>query len=231
MNTFSISCIDTLDYTPSINALKKTIETLFGKVNLQTVYWYSDIPFPEEIGIHVEWIKINKITDYVNDYNKITLQTIPMTVKESYNLIIHPDGFAVNSDAWDDKFLDYDYIGARWGDNIVGNGGFSLRSKKLYSKLLELNILGKILDLQNYYPDITYQDIHNYDSFGRKQLPEDNVICRLFRSELEQHGIKFCTCELVEKFSIEGIMSSEWLGKSLGFHGKHGIASYYNVTI
>lgn len=90
---------------------------------------------------------------------------------------------------------------------------------------------GKILDLQNYYPDMTYQDIHNYDSSCKKQLPEDNVICRLFRSELEQHGIKFCTCELVEKFSIEGIMSSEWLGKSLGFHGKHGIASYYNVTI
>lgn len=231
MNSFSISCIDTLNYTPSINALKTSIETLKNKINLETIYWYSDIPFPDTVDFNVTWVNINKIKNYVNDYNKVTLDIIPNTVKEEYNLIIHPDGFAVNSDAWDDEFFDYDYIGARWCDGIVGNGGFSLRSRKLYDKILELNILDNIIDLNNNSPDIMLHGIHNYNSLGEKCLPEDNAICKLYRNELESHGIKFCTSELVEKFSIEGMMSSSWLGKSLGFHGTHGIAQHYGVTI
>ena len=51
-------------------------------------------------------------------------------------LIIQHDGFILNHKAWDNEFLNYDYIGAPvyWMGNKlieVGNGGFSLRSKKL----------------------------------------------------------------------------------------------------
>jgi hypothetical protein len=69
---------------------------------------------------------------YNNDYSRITLKLCPEICIEDFNLIIHADGFAVNSEAWTSEFLNYDYIGARWGDGIVGNGGFCLRSRKLY---------------------------------------------------------------------------------------------------
>jgi hypothetical protein len=36
---------------------------------------------------------------------------------------------------------------------------------------------------------------------------------------------------LGDRFSIEYDYGSGWLGKSLGFHGKHGIAEHYGVKL
>ena len=41
----SITCVDTLYHTPTINALKRTIKTLKNKINIERVYWFSDIDF------------------------------------------------------------------------------------------------------------------------------------------------------------------------------------------
>lgn len=79
-------------------------------------------------------------------------------IETSYVLIIQYDGFILNPDAWTDEFLEYDYIGAPWwytDDCNVGNGGFSLRSKKL------LEILAN---------DDSILETH----------PEDHHICRTY---------------------------------------------------
>ena len=47
----SITCIDTLHYTPTIEALKRTIKTLGDKVT--KVYWFSDIDLIEDVGVPV----------------------------------------------------------------------------------------------------------------------------------------------------------------------------------
>jgi len=222
-----ITCIDTLHYKPTIDALKRTIETLGDKIT--RVYWFSDIDFPEDVGVPVTWIVIPKITSYHNDYSHVTLKLCPEVCVEEHNLIIHADGFAVNADAWTDEFLEQDYIGARWDNGFVGNGGFCLRSRKLYDAFIDM----KIKNLPEDYQDYMFSDFYFVqDDSGDKFIPEDNIICRIHRNTLiNNYGIKFAKVQLADRFSIEHNYHSEWLGKSLGFHGKHGVANYYGVKL
>ena len=223
----SITCIDTLHYTPTITALKKTIETLGDKIT--RVYWFSDIDFPDTIDVPVTWIKVDPIKVYNEDYSHITLKICPEVCVEEHNLIIHPDGFAVNREAWTDEFLEYDYIGACWGDGTVGNGGFCLRSRKLYDAFISIGVKNSTNDYQDYINDSFYYVI---TETGEKFIPEDNIICKVHREKLEkEYGIKFAPLHIANQFSIERNYSSVWLGKSLGFHGKHGVADYYGVKL
>ena len=223
----SITCIDTLHYTPTITALKKTIETLGDKIT--RVYWFSDIDFPDTIDVPVTWIKIDTIKVYNEDYSHITLKLCPEICVEEHNLIIHPDGFAVNREAWTDEFLEYDYIGACWGDGTVGNGGFCLRSRKLYDAFISIDVKNSTNDYQDYMNDSFYYVI---TETGEKFIPEDNIICKVHREKLEkEYNIKFAPLHIANQFSIERNYSSVWLGKSLGFHGKHGVADYYGVKL
>ena len=128
-------------------------------------------------------------------------------IKTDFVLIIHSDGYVQNYKAWDEDFLNYDYIGATWGykDNMnVGNGGFTLRSKKLLEIIKDYDIpLGTI---------------------------EDDFICRKIRKELEvKHGIKFAPEEVANRFSIEAYGSKVFTDtqgfnattytNQFGFHG------------
>jgi hypothetical protein len=220
----SITVIDSLHYKPSINAVNKTLDTIGDKIS--NVYWFSDIDW----GIsrsHVTWVKIPKIKNYNDDYGFITLKLVPHICTEEHNLIIHADGFAVNREAWTDEFLEYDYVGAAWGNGMIGNGGFCLRSRKLYDALLDMNIGYKTSDYSHVVDNPEYHVI----SDGKYLIPEDNIICKIHRHTLEtKYGIKFAPLELANRFSVEHF-PTPWLGKSLGFHGKHGIAAHYGVEL
>ena len=41
---------------------------------------------------------------------------MPRVVRTDFNLIVQDHAFAVNPQAWDPLFLDYDYIGAHFVD-------------------------------------------------------------------------------------------------------------------
>lgn len=146
-----------------------------------------------------------------SNYSKFIIKQLTNHFKTSHVLIIHADGYVQNWKAWDNDWLQYDYIGARWlyHDGMAnGNGGFSLRSKKLQ------DILAK-MDLKEWHP-------------------EDEIICRRLRTMLEkEHRIKFAPYEVCDKFSIEaygcgvmvdgrGIAGNQYTGQ-FGFHS-------YNVT-
>src|SRR5690242_17088416 len=68
-------------------------------------------------------------------YNEFLIKKLDDYFDTDYCLIIQWDGYVLDADQWDERFLDYDYIGAKWLDlgksYNVGNGGFSLRSKRL----------------------------------------------------------------------------------------------------
>lgn len=138
------------------------------------------------------------------EYSKFYIKELTNYIDTEYVLIIHTDGYVINPSAWSDEFLEYDYIGATWAykDNMnVGNGGFSLRSKKL------LDILSK-LDLEEYHP-------------------EDDIICRKLRPMLEsKYGIRFASEEIANRFSIEAYGSAVFNGGNkysgqFGFHSVH----------
>jgi hypothetical protein len=237
--TVSITCVDTLFYKDTIYALNRTIATLKDKINLTHVYWFSDIAFPGECDLPVVWIPINKFTNVVVDMNFVLLKLVPQYVTTDYNLNIQADGFAVNSEAWTDEFFEYDYIGAQWyrpsyPTHKVGNGGFCLKSKKLFTTLKSViySHIPRYRDFPgNKNLEIDYLNTGNY----RIKTPDDIVgedvlICRVLADRLtEEFGIRFAPLDIADQFSIEDNYSSPWLGKSLGFHGK-GNEQFYGIT-
>lgn len=136
------------------------------------------------------------------EYNKVMLKEVASHINQGHSLFAQWDGIAHNKDMWTDDFLKYDYIGAPWfwrpeGYN-VGNGGFSLRSKKLLDSLL----------------DDRFQ-LADGDGFT-----EDSVIGFRGRPLLEREfDIKFPTAEAASQFSFEHGRYSN----SFGFHGAWNI--------
>lgn len=115
-------------------------------------------------------------------------------IDTSHILLIQYDGYVLDASAWDDEYLNYDYIGAPWcytdGRN-VGNGGFSMRSKRL-------------------------QDVLATDPKIELGSPEDEIICRYYRNYLETtHGIKYAPEALAHKFSYEMHPPRQ---RTFGFH-------------
>ena len=160
----------------------------------------------------IEFGAVNIITDdlftkgankdvRIRDYSRFMMKELTDHFDTSHVLTIHADGYVLNPDAWDNEWLQYDYIGATWWykDNCnVGNGGFSLRSKKLCKILAEYEL----------------EHIH----------PEDHHICRTYRAALENLGIKFAPEDVANKFSIEAYGVPPPHNKydnQFGFHGVH----------
>lgn len=181
---------DTLNYGESIQSIKKSLL----KVQPAATKFLTDIKaynpkFPFEI------VKIDKLEDK-EAYSRFMIKELDKFFDTEFVLVTQHDGWVLDSDAWSDEFLEYDYIGAAWLENEgpnVGNGGFSLRSKKL-------------------------QHILATDDFIQPYHPEDNCICKIYRPYLEsKYGIKFAPTELADKFSFE---LREPIQSTFGFHGQ-----------
>lgn len=138
--------------------------------------------------------------DSIEAYNDFMVRRLDSYVETAFVLIIQFDAFVLNPHAWSDEFLQYDYIGAPWwegGKHVVGNGGFSIRSKRL----LEL--------------------LKTDSSISRPAgVPEDWFICVDIRDHLEQRGMRFAPVEVARRFSFEanerdGVVWTD----QLGFHG------------
>ena len=86
-------------------------------------------------------------------------------------------------------------------ENCVGNGGFSLRSRKL------LKTVAKI----------------NYDSLKFPILNEDLIICHYLYKEMIDKGISFAPPELAAQFSIENPhhLYGQNANSVFGFHARH----------
>ena len=177
--------IDNKNYELIEFAIEKTLQTQ----NFKKVVVFSDQNFLPKY----DFVSIDKNLDIVQ-YNQLILKDITRYVETEYVMIIQWDGFAVNKNLWSDEFLQYDYIGAPWWDNIVGNGGFNLRSKKL------------LMALQDPKIQLT----------SKEEIAEDVAICRTHRKRLEEkYDIKFAPLKLADQFSVE----HRSISTAYGFHG------------
>lgn len=134
-------------------------------------------------------------------YSKFMMREAHRYVGSGHALICQFDGYPIHGEAWTDEFLRFDYGGAPFQpSNTIGNGGFSLRSKRL------MEVCSKLP--------------------GGSDHPEDSAISVRFRTELEAQGLKFMPLDLARKFSFEGRSwdKAEWRGvpnkwnRSFGFH-------------
>lgn len=104
-------------------------------------------------------------------------------IKTSHFLLVQWDSWIIDPEMWDDRFLEYDYIGAPWihvGANNVGNGGFSLRSVALF------RFLASRADL---FPCFTALD--------------DGLLCHNYRPKLEKEGFKWAPVDVAWDFAFE----------------------------
>ena len=127
-------------------------------------------------------------------YSEFILRDLADFISSAYCLVVQWDGFVLDAAHWADRFLEFDYIGAPWPQFEywnVGNGGFSLRSRRLLEACR--------------------------DPRFRIEHPEDVAICRLNRELLEQeHNIRFADRTTAERFSFEREAPRE---PTFGFHG------------
>ena len=128
----------------------------------------------------------------MKDYSRFMIYHLNDYINTKYVLTIQYDGFIINTDAWKDEFFNYDYIGAPWpwreeafvtpyGEHIsVGNGGFSLRSKKLLEVPSKVEVPFDVVAMNDFYR-----------MFGSINWNEDGNICVHNRHIFEAQGCKF----------------------------------------
>ena len=130
-------------------------------------------------------------------YSQFIVEELGKHINTDYALVVQWDGFIIDGDAWADEFWNYDYIGAKWphlqGDFRVGNGGFSLRSKRLLNALTQ--------------PEFALEPDEN----------EDTAICIRYREVLEKkYGIAFADERVADRFAFD---VGRPVGPTFGFHG------------
>ena len=161
---------------------------------------FSDVKFLTHDPSRKYAVEIPRLTS-LEDYSRFMIRDLHRHVSTDFALVVQWDGYVLNGGAWTDDFHRFDFGGAPFQPaNVVGNGGFGLRSKKLLQACSELP---------------TGSD-----------HPEDAAISLHFRAYLEKQGIKFMPPDLARKLSIESRSwdGEEWKGipnkytDSLGFH-------------
>jgi hypothetical protein len=190
----TLCAVDTRTPTLAALSLMRSMAGIeFGRVVLFTDRWTPPQALPG-----IELVQIPTLLSGA-DYSQFVMRVLPGRVHTSHVLITQWDGFVLDASAWSDQFLLYDYVGAVWPDapagHEVGNGGFSLRSRRFLAAGQD--------------PRITHTH------------PEDQVLCREHRALLERaHGVRFAPAAVARRFAFE----NEWpSGPTLGFHGPHNL--------
>lgn len=184
----------------------------FGKIKL-----LSDVE-PIELPDKIIYEKTQKSSN-IDEWNYNIIYNLPNHIDTEYALLIHDNGFVVNSKSWKDEFFDYDYIGAPWplpNDNfsyrdIFGNiirvgNSVSLRSKKL-------------LDIPNKL-SLEWKQFHGFTN-------EDGFICVNYRHKYLEEGCKFADIEIAKYFSHENYLPEFENIEPFCFHNYLGINSKY----
>ncbi len=162
----------------------------------------------------IEYVPIEPLKS-VDMYNQLIFQDLHKYFETSHCLIVQADSFVINSDLWKDEFLKYDYIGGPWHNKIevkpdlilnleknpVGNGGFSLRSRKLVETTSKID----------------------FQSLNFPMKAEDVVICHYLYQKMIDNGIRFAPPKLAAQFSMENVdhLYGQNVNSVFGFHGKH----------
>jgi hypothetical protein len=158
----------------------------------------SDRPPPA--GTPAIWRHIPAIGSR-HEYSRFMLHDLAAHLHTRHVLCIQWDGYVLNPASWDPAFLDYDYIGAPWphfADGMrVGNGGFSLRSRRLAEACATLPLTNEA---------------------------EDVAICRTHRRMLEEEfGLRFAPEDVARRFAYERIAPT---GREFGFHGAFNLIDH-----
>jgi len=190
----------------SQRALQRSMEGIRFHSALLIASEAPSVPDPR-----IRFIKIPPMT--LSGYSGFMLNHLHRFISTPHVLVVQADGYVINPGQWDMRWLDYDYIGAPWPptlgagpfkftlNNRVGNGGFSLRSRRLLQ----------------FTPTINWRRIKFQND------AEDVLICHLAYGVLIHNGFRFPDIEMAAAFSIErkSVSFGRTLDTVFGFHGNY----------
>jgi hypothetical protein len=176
----------------NVKATVRALEASLAQVDFAACKLFTDAPVSlthPDISV----VPIRRL-DSSASYSDFLLTQMVNHVETSHCLVAQWDGHVLDAGRWRSQFLDYDYIGASWPQfddgHDVGNGGFSLRSRRLMEACA----------------DPQFNILH----------PEDIAIGRANRNWLESQGMRFAPRTLADMFATE---RASGLETSFGYHG------------
>ena len=184
------------DGQEAIPSIRKSLGELPGSLGL-----LISIKEPAGLPSNIKWRKILPM-DY-RQYSLFVMFCLHNFIDSDFCLIVQHDGWVINGRNWLTKFFEYDYIGApchaafvgnqlithyQWVGNsaaiVIQNGGLSLRSKKYLELPSRLGVL-------------------YYFSEEKVLQNEDVQLTGIYKTVLENGGIKFAPEQLAKNFSLE----------------------------
>lgn len=142
LSNITLICVATRDHDKARYALLQSCNDIeFGAVKLLT-------DLPDEGRFSITEIQIDSF-ETIDEWNKFIFYDLHKYIDTEFCLLIHPDGYVINPDSWDNRFLDYDYCGAPWpsglhfdpyGNEVRVGNSVSIRSKRLLELPSKLNL-------------------------------------------------------------------------------------------
>ncbi len=176
----------------NVKATLRALEVSLAQIDFAACKLFTDAAV-EPVHPSISVVPIARL-DSAAAYSHFLLSRMVDYVETPYCLVAQWDGHVVDAGRWRWEFLDYDYIGASWPQfddgHDVGNGGFSLRSRRL-------------------------MEACRHPQFHTSH-PEDLAIGRGNRRWLEGRGFRFAPRELANLFAAERCGS---LKTCFGYHG------------
>lgn len=185
----TLCAVTSVNIQQTIHAISYSMEYIdFGDILFFTDC--TDILLPPRVKV----FRIDELKTF-SEYSSFLIERLGDYIETEFALIVQWDGFVIDAESWRDDFRHYDYIGASWpqfeDDHMVGNGGFSLRSRKLLKAC--------------------------HDPRFVVGHPEDVSICRTNRPFLESSfDILFAEKAVADQFSFERYHHGS---PTFGFHG------------
>ncbi len=189
LDKLTMICADCANHGLAISALRKSLE----QIQPERTIFFTDREFnlPGIETIIIEPLRSKR------DYSRFILKELYKYIDTEFVLIVQGDGYVLDKEQWDDKFLDFDVIGAAWPydhDRRIGNAGFAIRSQKVQKIIGEDDLI-----------DVLH--------------PEDQSVSIIYKFYLEEkYGIKYAPEELASRFSYELIEPTQ---PTFGFHQYH----------
>lgn len=176
----------------NIAATIRALEVSLAQIDFAACKLFTDSSIkPDHPDITV--VQIPRLTSS-RAYSDFILSRMVDHIETEYCLVVQWDGHVKDVGRWHPDFLNYDYIGASWPQfndgHDVGNGGFSLRSRRL-------------------------MELCRDPAFCAHPV-EDIAIGRINRDWLERLGVQFAPRATADLFSTERAGDST---RSFGYHG------------
>jgi len=199
----TLLAISSTEEEGSIKSLVKCCEQIeFGNVK------FVSHKKPESMPDFITWEYCPQIKSFY-DFDCYVFPNIGNHIQTSHMLMVQSHAWIIHAELWDDNWLQYDFIGSPWversefisfstGEMVrVGNGGFSLRSKKILDLPQKLNL-----------PVVS----------DRGYTSDDGLLNSYYRKIFLENGINYPDVHIASRFAFENIVSENIDIVPFGFH-------------